>query len=145
MTGKVHAVCISEKKGTKKREVPSARLIPGWGIEEDAHAGQWHRQVSLISLADIDTMKAVLPGIKPGDFAENIIIRELDMGQVGIGNMLYIGDHVILEITQIVKECHTGCEIQKLTGRCIMPQKGLFAVVHNGGLIKKEDTVVFCK
>lgn len=142
MKGFVHSVCTSEKKGIRKHEVQSARLIAGWGIDGDAHAGGWHRQVSLLSIEDINVMKNFIPSLKPGDFAENIVIQGLDLGPVEVGDRIIIGEDIILEVTQIGKECHSACEIQKLTGRCIMPHKGVFAKVRKGGRIKREDTVV---
>lgn len=142
MKGFVHSVCTSEKKGIRKHEVQSARLTAGWGIEGDAHAGRWHRQVSLLSIEDINVMKNFIPSLKPGDFAENIVIQGLDISPVEVGDRIIIGEDIILEVTQIGKECHSACEIQKLTGRCIMPHKGVFAKVQKGGRIKREDTVV---
>ncbi len=145
MKGSVYSLCISDFKGTKKRPVDSARLVPDWGIEGDAHAAQWHRQVSLLSITDFDRMKEIIPYLKPGDFAENIIIQGFDTCHIKAGDRIVINDDVILEVTQIGKECHAGCEIQKLTGRCIMPKRGIFARVKKGGQIKREDSVVWIK
>ncbi|UCE42317.1 MAG: MOSC domain-containing protein [Candidatus Aminicenantes bacterium] len=145
MKGSVYSLCISDNKGTKKYEVDSARLMEGWGIEGDAHAAQWHRQVSLLSMADFDFMKEIIPSLKPGDFAENIIIQGLNTKHIKTGDKIIISGNVILEVTQIGKECHAGCEIQKLTGRCIMPKRGIFARVNTGGQIKREDSVVWIK
>jgi MOSC domain-containing protein YiiM len=139
----VEAVCISEKKGIVKRERPSVNLKTQWGMEHDAHAGDWHRQVSLLAGESIDTVKKILPTLKNGAFAENIITRGLDLAALTIGTRLRIGQDVILEITQIGKECHNaGCAIKKATGDCIMPREGVFARVIQGGEAKAGDTIV---
>ena len=139
MEGKVLSVCISSEKGTKKREVDSASLIPDWGIEGDAHADSGHRQVSLLSVEEINKMKRLIPDLMPGDFAENIITKGIDLDQIKIGDRIIIGDNIVLEVSQIGKECHSGCEIQKLTGECIMPKKGVFTKVLKGGIVKRND------
>jgi len=139
MEGKVLSVCVSSEKGTKKREVNSASLIPDWGIEGDAHADSGHRQVSLLSLEEINKMKRLIPDLMPGDFAENIITKGIDIDQIKIGDRIIIGDNIVLEVSQIGKECHSGCEIQKLTGECIMPKKGVFTKVLKGGIVKRND------
>ncbi len=141
MEGKVLSICISSEKGTKKREVNSARLIPDWGIEGDAHADHWHRQVSLLSVEEINKMKKLIPDLMPGDFAENIDTQGIDIDQIKIGDRIIIGDNIVLEVSQIGKECHSGCEIQKLTGECIMPKKGVFAKVLKGGIVKRNDNL----
>ncbi len=141
MEGKVLSVCISSEKGTKKREVNSARLIPDWGIEGDAHADHWHRQVSLLSVEEINKIKRLIPDLMPGDFAENIDTQGIDIDQIKIGDRIIIGDNIVLEVSQIGKECHSGCEIQKLTGECIMPKKGVFAKVIKGGIVKRNDNL----
>lgn len=138
----VEAVCISVKKGTVKREQPSVTLVEDWGIEDDAHAGKWHRQVSLLAGESIDNVKEILPTLKNGAFAENIITRGIDLLQVPVGRKLAIGQGVVLEITQIGKECHNaGCAIKKATGDCIMPREGLFARVVKGGNISVNDEI----
>lgn len=138
----VEAVCISDKKGVVKREKPEVLLQAEWGIANDAHAGKWHRQVSLLAGESIDTVKESLPTLKNGAFAENIITRGIDLTDLEVGDQLRIGESVILEITQIGKECHNaGCAIKKLTGDCIMPREGLFARVITGGRIKPKDTI----
>jgi len=135
---KVEAVCNSHKKGIVKREQEQAEVVPSWGIKGDAHAGDWHRQISLLAGESIDTVKKVLPTLKNGAFAENIITRGINLSNLSIGDQLQVGDGVILEITQIGKECHNaGCAIKKATGDCIMPREGLFAKVVTGGTIKK--------
>jgi MOSC domain-containing protein YiiM len=138
----VEAVCTSHKKGIVKREQQKIELRENFGIENDAHAGDWHRQVSLLAGESIDTVKETLPTLKNGAFAENIITREIDLTQLAVGNRLKIGNSIILEITQIGKECHnSGCAIKKATGNCIMPKEGLFAIVVAGGSIASADEI----
>ncbi len=138
----VEAVCTSEKKGIVKRAQEKVVLKTQWGMENDAHAGDWHRQVSLLAGESIDNVKKVLPTLKDGAFAENIITRGLDLTALKIGDRLRVGEEVILEITQIGKECHNqGCAIKKATGDCIMPREGLFARVIQGGEAKPGDTI----
>ena len=137
----VEAVCLSHKKGIVKKEQGKVTLRGNWGLEGDAHAGDWHRQVSLLAGESIETVKEVLPTLKNGAFAENIITRGIDLNTLKIGARLQIGDEVVLEITQIGKECHnSGCAIKKATGDCIMPREGIFAqVIHGGTLIKEQE------
>ena len=138
----VEAVCTSRKKGIVKREQEEVVLQENFGIQGDAHAGDWHRQISLLAGESIDTVKQTLPTLKNGAFAENIITRGLDLTQLSIGDRLKIGDSIILEITQIGKECHnSGCAIKKATGDCIMPKEGLFAIVVAGGAIAGDDQI----
>lgn len=136
----VVAVCISEKKGTRKKEVPYIDIRIGHGIVGDAHAGLWHRQISLLAEESIDRMRA--PGLElaPGAFAENIVTRGIVLPSLPIGARLYIGE-TELEVTQIGKECHNDCEIRRLTGRCVMPTEGIFAVVIREGRIKSGDII----
>lgn len=140
MSGRIKAICISEKKGTKKHPVPSALLIPEHGVDGDAHAGNWHRQVSLLAQESVDTMRALMPDLAPGDFAENILTEGVDLKSLPIGTILNIGD-ATLEITQIGKECHADCEIRRITGKCVMPTDGVFARVLRGGVITAGDTI----
>lgn len=138
----VEAVCISHKKGIVKREQEKVVLQENFGIQGDAHAGDWHRQVSLLAGESIDSVKKTLPTLKNGAFAENIITRGLDLTQLSVGDRLKIGDTIVLEITQIGKECHnSGCAIKKATGDCIMPREGLFAIVVAGGSIASADKI----
>jgi len=138
----VEAVCTSAKKGMVKREQAKVVLKTQWGMEGDAHAGDWHRQISLLAGESIDNVKKILPTLKNGAFAENIITRGLDLTKLKIGDQLRVGAEVILEITQIGKECHNaGCAIKKATGDCIMPKEGLFARVIQGGEAKAGDTI----
>ena len=139
----VEAVCTSEKKGIVKREQPSVVFKENWGIEGDAHGGDWHRQVSLLAAESIDLVKEVLPSLKKGAFAENIITRGIDLAKLGIGDELQIGDSVIIQITQIGKECHnSGCAIKKATGDCIMPREGIFSKVISGGAVVPGDGII---
>ncbi len=139
----VEAICISSKKGIVKRSVETAEFQEDFGIKGDAHAGKWHRQVSLLAGESIDTVKKQLPTLKDGAFAENIITRDLDLSKIAVGDHLKIGSEVILEITQIGKKCHNdGCAIKKATGDCIMPKEGLFAKVIIGGAAKPGDQII---
>ena len=137
---KVIATCISEKKGVKKHPVPYITLEKDYGILGDAHAGNWHRQVSLLPSESVDTMRGVIPDLKPGDFAENILTEGILLRELPIGTVLTIGD-AELEITQIGKKCHNDCEIKQLTGKCVMPTDGVFAKVLQGGIIKPGDSI----
>ncbi len=138
----VDAICISTRKGTTKQEVQEANFLTDYGIEGDAHGGKWHRQVSILSRESIDKFKRQLKTkdeiqkIYNGAFAENLIIEGLIPSEIKIGQRLRIGEEVILEITQIGKECHNDCIIKKLTGKCVMPTEGLFARVIRGGRVK---------
>lgn len=137
---KVSAVCISEEKGTPKHEVAQICLREGHGILGDAHAGNWHRQVSLLGVESVEKVKAVLPDLAPGAFAENILTSGLTLYTLPIGTKLRVGD-ALLEITQIGKECHQGCAIRRLTGDCVMPREGAFAIVLKGGTVRKGDEI----
>ncbi len=138
----IQALCLSVKKGTLKKAVPQAVFRENWGIEGDAHAGEWHRQVSLLAGESIERVKEVLPGLKDGAFAENIVTRGLDLTKLPVGSRLAIGQAAVLEITQIGKECHNGgCAIKKATGDCIMPREGLFARVVRGGPARPGDSI----
>lgn len=136
----VTAVCISERKGTRKHEVPSIHVQCGHGIVGDAHAGNWHRQISLLAEESVDKMRALGLTLQPGDFAENILTRGLELKSLPIGTRLRVGE-TLLEVTQIGKKCHNDCEIKKLTGSCVMPTEGIFAIVLQEGEIRPGDTV----
>lgn len=133
--GTLQAICVSEERGVRKRPVQRARFIAGRGIEGDTHAGDWHRQVSLLSREDIDTIRLDIE-IGPGDFAENLVLAGVDLGAVGLGSTIRLGDEVELRISQIGKVCHDRCHIFDLTGDCIMPRLGLFARVERGGEVE---------
>ena len=130
---------ISAMKGTKKHPVEEAVLIPDLGIEGDAHAGPGRRQVSLLAMEDIENALSGGADVYPGAFAENITTRGIELPVLPIGTILTIGQ-VELEVSQIGKECHAGCEIMRASGDCIMPRRGIFAYVRRGGRIKLEDT-----
>lgn len=139
--GKVTAVCISEKRGTQKINVHSARLIENHGIENDAHAGDWHRQVSLISKERIEEFKARGADVDDGAFGENLIVEGFDFKHLPVGIRFRCGE-ALLEMTQIGKECHAHCQIYHKVGDCIMPREGVFAVVLHGGTISEGDEMV---
>lgn len=139
--GIVKAVCISEKKGTQKVNIHSARFIENFGIENDAHAGNWHRQVSLISKERIDAFKERGAQVEDGAFGENLIVEGYDFKTLPVGTVFRCND-VILEMTQIGKECHAHCAIYQQVGDCIMPREGVFAVVKHGGVISEGDELV---
>ena len=140
---KVIAVNISTEKGTRKKTVPSCTVLIDHGVEGDAHAGKWHRQVSLLAEESIAKMQAKLTDIelKPGDFAENITTSGIDVKSLPIGTKLKIGQEAELEVTQIGKECHLACDIRKQVGDCIMPREGIFAIVLKEGTIEPGDTI----
>lgn len=137
---KVISVNISEKKGTIKSPVPQIEFKKNHGIVGDAHAGNWHRQVSLLAVESLEKMKQKIPSLKPGDFAENIMTEGISLHTLPIGTLLIIGE-CELEVTQIGKECHKGCEIRNVTGECIMPTEGIFAIVRKEGFIYPEDNI----
>jgi MOSC domain-containing protein YiiM len=140
MAGKVVAVNVSEKKGTKKSNIGKAKILKNFGLEGDAHAGNWHRQVSLLAQESIEKMRSLGLVLSPGDFAENITTSGIDLLALSVGTKIKIGN-VLLEITQKGKECHLGCEIRKLVGDCIMPREGIFAKVLEGGEIQVGDKI----
>lgn len=142
IVGKIAAISISKKKGIPKTNVQSARLIENYGIEGDAHAGNWHRQVSLLPLESVEKMrKAGLPNLRPGAFAENLTIEGVTLNQLPVGAKIIIGESVLMEVTQIGKECHSKCAIFFKVGDCVMPREGIFGKVLNGGEIRVGETV----
>ena len=136
----VVSVCISEKKGTKKHPVAEISLRPHHGIVGDAHAGDWHRQVSLLANESVDRMRKEGLTLAAGDFAENILTEGLTLRTLPVGTVLRAGE-VRLEVTQIGKECHNDCEIRRMTGMCVMPTDGIFAVVLNAAVIRPGDQI----
>ena len=136
--GVIKGICISEKRGTAKHEIEEAVLV--WGIDGDAHAGSWHRQVSLLSYEKIEEFRKKGADIGLGAFGENLIVSGYDFRSLPVGTRFRCGD-AILEMTQIGKECHSHCEIYKRMGECIMPREGVFAVVLEGGTIRKGDNL----
>jgi MOSC domain-containing protein YiiM len=137
------AVCTSEKKGTTKKSVAEVVIKKDYGVVGDAHADcQTHRQVSLLAIESIDKMrKKGFDFLQPGDFAENITIEGIDLAALPIGTRLQAGKDVILEMTQIGKECHAACAIRQQVGDCIMPREGIFARVIHGGSVKPGDAI----
>lgn len=138
--GKVLGICVSEKRGTQKKEVNEAVLKENWGIEGDAHAGDWHRQVSLLSFEKIEAFRERGADVDFGAFGENLIVEGYDLRRLPVGTRFRIGE-AVLELTQIGKECHSHCEIYKKMGDCIMPREGVFTEVVKGGRIRKGDAV----
>ena len=143
--GKILAICTSPRRGTVKTEVPSAVLTPEWGIVGDAHAGDWHRQISLLAEESVDTMRAVCPiALDSGIFAENINTRGIELRTLPVGTRLRVGE-TELEVTQIGKQCHNDCEIKRATGKCVMPTEGIFAVVVKEGRVQAGDEIEVLK
>ena len=139
----VLAVCISEVRGISKHPVETIHLVPDHGIEGDAHAGHWHRQVSLLAQESVDTMQKKINGftLKPGDFAENILTRGIDLKHLPIGTRLRVGT-ADMEVTQIGKECHADCAIRQQVGDCVMPREGIFAKVVVEGDVTPGDEIL---
>ena len=136
--GKILALCISEKKGTLKTEINEANFIEDFGIENDAHAGKWHRQVSLLEFNKIDEFRKKGANVDFGAFGENIVLEGIELHTLPIGQLIKIGD-VLLEVTQIGKKCHDKCQIYYQVGECIMPKNGIFTKVLKGGKVKVGD------
>jgi MOSC domain-containing protein YiiM len=142
MKGRVLAVNISEDKGTKKTNVHSCALLKDFGLKGDAHAGPWHRQVSLLANESIEKMKAKGLNVGYGDFAENITTKGVDLVHLSVGTEIRIGNSVLLRVTQIGKECHTRCAIYYQAGDCVMPKEGIFAEVMSEGEVKVGDEII---
>lgn len=141
MNGKVISISISMKKGIPKTNIDEAMLIENWGMENDAHAGDWHRQISLLAFESIYKIRNLgMKDIKPGMFAENITTENIDLMGLKIGDRIKVGS-TELEITQIGKECHNRCAIFQTVGDCVMPKEGIFAKVIKGGKIFINDSV----
>ena len=138
--GEIKAICISERRGTAKHPVETARLLEGYGIEGDAHGGNWHRQVSLLGLEKIEDFRKRGAEVEFGAFGENIVAEGIDFRRLPVGSWIGIGE-AVLELTQIGKECHTHCAIYHSVGDCIMPREGVFARVLKGGIIRVGDRV----
>ena len=136
--GVIKGICISENRGTAKHEIEKAILVKDWGIQGDAHAGHWHRQVSLLSYEKVEEFRKKGADIEPGAFGENLIVSGYDFRNLAVGTRFQCGE-AVLEMTQIGKECHSHCEIYKRMGECIMPREGVFAIVLHGGTIRKGD------
>lgn len=139
--GIIRGICISERRGTQKTEVPEADLKVNWGIEGDAHGGNWHRQVSLLSLEKIEAFREKGADVNFGAFGENLIVEGFDFSSLPVGSRFQIGE-AELEMTQIGKECHSYCAIYQTMGDCIMPREGVFAEVRKPGYIRVGDEVI---
>lgn len=140
LKGLVEAICISEKRGVEKTEIPEAKVRKNYGIEGDAHAGKWHRQVSLLSFEKVKEFNERGAAVDSGAFGENLVVAGLDFKNLPVGSILRVGT-AKLRMTQIGKECHTHCAIYQRMGECIMPHEGVFAEVLEDGVIKKNDVM----
>lgn len=140
--GEIVAVCMSAERGVQKKPVESIELVAGHGIRGDGHAGDWHRQVSLLALESADKLRGRGVEIGPGDFAENVLTRGVDVAHLPIGTRLRAGSGAVLEVTQIGKECHEGCAIREITGDCVMPREGVFCRVLASGTLRSGDAIM---
>ena len=140
-SGRILAICRSKEKGTTKNKIESGMLVENYGLRDDAHAGKWHRQVSLLGVESIDKMRGKGFQINYGDFAENITTEGIVLNELPIGTKLEVGENVLLEITQIGKKCHHDCEIKQKIGDCVMPREGVFARVLDVGEIYPCDFI----
>ena len=138
--GRIVAVCISEQKGVAKHPVPFLTVQKGVGIVGDAHAGNWHRQISLLAKESIAPMKERFADLPIGAFAENILTEGIELKTLPVGTVLKVGE-ATLAVTQIGKECHADCAIRRAVGDCVMPREGIFAIVLQGGIIRPGDTI----
>ena len=139
---KIIAVCKSDKKGIRKEDVKEGLFQLDYGLADDAHADSGtHRQVSLIAIESISKMREMGFDVGPGDFAENLTTEGIDLVLIPVGTEVSVGEEAILEISQIGKECHSGCAIFKQTGNCIMPKEGVFAKVIRGGTVRTGDQI----
>lgn len=141
MGGKIHAISISKRKGIPKSNIGTANLIFDHGIENDVHAGKWHRQVSLLAAESIDKMRVKLRNLRAGAFAENITTIGMDLNKLNIGDRIRLGENAELEITQLGKVCHDKCAIFFRVGDCVMPTEGVFAKVTKPGNINTDDNI----
>ena len=139
--GRVESICISCRKGIVKKPVREAEFKSDFGIVGDAHAGNWHRQVSLLAVESIDQMRTSIPTLAHGAFAENIVTSGIDYATIELGDRITLGEDIVLAVTQFGKECHTACAIRNTVGDCIMPREGLFCRVLEGGLLRPGDRV----
>ncbi len=139
--GRIVAVSVSDRKGVKKTNVEQGLLIANFGLEGDAHGGEWHRQISLLARESIDKIRAKGLDVAPGDFAENITTSGFALEELPIGTRLRLGTEALVEITQIGKVCHNRCAIFHQVGDCVMPREGVFARILKGGSIRPGDTI----
>jgi MOSC domain-containing protein YiiM len=142
-TGKIIAVSVSLKKGVKKTNILSGKLLKDYGLENDAHAGDWHRQVSLLALESIAKIRAKGLDVNPGDFAENITTEGIRLWELPVGTRMKLGEDALLEVTQIGKECHDRCAIFHQVGDCVMPREGIFVRVIVEGQVKPGDFITY--
>ena len=140
MDGKIIAVCISDVRGVQKHPVGRTRIVEGYGLEGDAHGGNWHRQISLLSYDKITDFNARGGNVSDGAFGENLIVAGIDLRSLPVGTQLKVND-ALLEVTQIGKECHAHCEVFHRVGDCIMPRAGIFAKILSGGTVGMGDEV----
>jgi len=141
MTPRIVSVNTSEKTGEKKHNIDCCLLVENHGLEDDAHAGDWHRQVSLLAVESIDKMRLSGLDVWPGDFAENLTTQGIELVSLPVGTRLKVGQSVMLEVTQIGKECHKPCAIYYQAGDCVMPKEGIFARVIEGGKVEVGDEI----
>ena len=139
--GQIVAVSVSQRKGIKKSNLTECKLLEDEGLDGDAHAGDWHRQVSLLAMESIDKIRGKGLDVSPGDFAENITTSGLKIWELPLGTRLAVGSEALLEVTQIGKECHDRCAIYHQVGDCVMPREGVFTRVLRGGTIRPGDEV----
>ena len=139
--GRIKAISVSKTRGISKHNVPAAQAKAGFGIEGDAHAGNWHRQISLLAEESIEKIRAKGAQVKSGDFAENITTEGIDLSFLKLGTKLRLGSEAEIEITQFGKECHSKCEIFQQIGDCIMPREGVFGRITKSGRIRVGDTI----
>ncbi|MCJ7522971.1 MAG: MOSC domain-containing protein [Dehalococcoidia bacterium] len=143
---RIIAVCKSDEKGTRKEQVSEGLLQTDFGFIDDAHADSCtHRQISLLALESINKMREAGYDVNPGDFAENLTTEGLELSSLPVGTSLRVGPDIVLEITQIGKECHSGCAIFRQVGKCIMPREGVFAKVVRGGVVRPGDELIIRK
>ena len=140
MKGKIVAVCRAPAKGMQKTDVEEALLVEDKGMEGDAHFGFQNRQVSLLNAEEAAKIREKVPGLKPGDFAENFLVEGFDLSKLKIGDRVSVGE-ALLEVTQIGKECHSRCAIYEAAGDCIMPRLGIFCQVIRGGTVRQGDSI----
>lgn len=139
--GRIVAVCTSAQKGERKKNIDHGILVANHGLQGDAHAGPWHRQVSLLALESIAKMQAKGLQVGPGDFAENLTTEGIDLVSLPVGTRLKIGSQVVAEVTQIGKKCHSRCAIYEQAGDCVMPREGIFVAVLEGGPVQVGDSL----
>jgi MOSC domain-containing protein YiiM len=143
--GRIIAVSVSLKKGVKKTNIFQGSLIENYGLENDAHAGDWHRQLSLLAMESISKIRDKGLDVRPGDFAENITTEGIKVWELPVGTRLKLGEKAEVEVTQIGKECHDRCAIFKQVGDCVMPREGIFVKVLKGGTVSPEDPIRILK